>query len=94
MRLMENQFEKDAMLLRSIHKILLKQWDPLKIKHLPSMRDEYEDYLPQIFKLLRNRASETEIFEYLWWVESKVLERQGNRDITAQAARDLFGLSI
>ncbi len=36
----------DAKLLHAIHNILLKEWDPFGIRRMPSMRDEYDDYLP------------------------------------------------
>lgn len=94
MILMGNQYEKDALLLREIHKILLKQWDPLKIKRLPSMRDEYEEYLPHLFKLLRNDAKEIAIFEYLWWVESILLEKPRDRKYAIKAAQALRDLKI
>lgn len=77
----------DAKLLHAIHNILLKEWDPLGIRRMPSMRDEYDDYLPNIFKLIRDNSSESEIFEYLWWIELKVLEKTGRKEHTLKIAK-------
>ena len=77
---MDVQHTRDATLLHAIHKILLKEWDPLRIRHIPAMRDEYDDYLPNIFKLIRENSNETEIFEYLWWIEQNILEKKGKKE--------------
>ena len=72
---MDLKSNPDAKLLHAIHNILLKEWDPLGIRRMPSMRDEYDDYLPNIFKLIRDNSSESEIFEYLWWIENNTTFR-------------------
>jgi hypothetical protein len=89
---MDAEHTRDATLLHAIHKILLKEWDPLRIRHIPTMRDEYDDYLPNIFKLIQDKSSETEIFDYLWWVEHKVLEKVGRKDHTLRIAALLKSL--
>lgn len=83
---MDVEHTRDATLLHAIHKILLKEWDPLQIRHIPAMRDEYEDYLPNIFKMITQNLSETEIFEYLWWIEQNVMERKGKKENTLRVA--------
>lgn len=84
---MDLKSNPDAKLLHAIHNILLKEWDPLGIRRIPSMRDEYDDYLPNIFKLIRDNSSESEIFEYLWWIELKVLEKTGRKEHTLKIAK-------
>ncbi len=73
-------------LLHAINKILLKDWDPLRIYRNPALQDEYEEYLPSLFRFICEQASETEIFEYLWWVENKVMEVKGNKTHTLKIA--------
>ena len=36
-------------LLHAINKILIKDWDPLRIYRNPALQDEYEEYLPSLF---------------------------------------------
>ncbi|MDK1683016.1 hypothetical protein [Acinetobacter terrestris] len=83
-----------TLLLHAIHKILLKEWDPLGIRSIPSMCDEYEDYLPKIFNLICDNADESEIFEYLWRIENKVMEKRGNRQHTLRIASLLKELQL
>ena len=73
---MEASKNKDVKLLHAIHKILLQEWDPLGICRNPAMRDEYEDYLPRIFHMLLENVTESEIFDYLWRIEHKVMEQK------------------
>ena len=84
---MQSKHNRDASLLYAIHKILLKEWDPLGIRRIPALRDEYDDYLPNIFKLIQEDSSESEIFEYLWWIELKVLEKTGRKEHTLKIAK-------
>lgn len=83
---MNVEHTRDATLLHAIHKILLKEWDPLGIQRIPTMRDEYDDYLPNIFRMIRQNSSESEIFEYLWWIEQKVIEKKGVKEKTLRVA--------
>ncbi|WP_291353777.1 hypothetical protein [Acinetobacter sp. UBA3106] len=91
---MEAAQKKDVTLLHAIHKILLQEWDPLGIRCNPSMRDEYEDYLPKIFNMLNEDASESEIFDYLWRIEHKVMEQKGNKQHTLRIASLLKALLV
>ncbi|AYA68351.1 hypothetical protein CDG62_08390 [Acinetobacter sp. WCHA55] len=79
-------------LLHAINKILIKDWDPLGIYRNPALQDEYEEYLPSLFRFICEQASETEIFEYLWWVENKVMEVKGNKTHTLRIAHLLKDL--
>lgn len=91
---MKVEHTNDATLLHAIHKILLKEWDPLGIRYIPSMCDEYEDYLPKIFMMICDHADESEIFEYLWRVENKIMEKRGNRQHTLRIASLLKDLQF
>ncbi|MGS0704944.1 hypothetical protein ACVBEE_00005 [Acinetobacter sp. ANC 3781] len=92
---MKVEHTNDAtLLLHAIHKILLKEWDPLGIRSIPLMRDEYEDYLPKLFMMICDKADESEIFEYLWRVENKIMEKRGNRQHTLRIASLLKDLQL
>lgn len=88
-------FTKDnphVSLLHAINTILIKDWDPLHIHRNPTMQDEYEEYLPSLFQFICEKSSETEIFEYLWWVENKIMEVKGNKAHTLKIAHLLKNL--
>ena len=90
----EVEQNRDASLLHAIHKILLKDWDPLGIGSRPAMRDEYDEFLPKIFMLIKSEVSESEIFEYLWRLETVVMEKRGNKAHTARIASLLKHIKI
>lgn len=91
---MSAEYNHDVSLLHAIHNILLLQWDPLPIGHIATMRDEYEAYLPKLFKLTLEQATENEIFEYLWTLEHQLLEHkiQSDKTRTLAAAHQLKAL--
>ena len=54
-------------------------WDPIGVAGAPGARDEYESYLPQIFKLLRGGARGDEIAEYLVRIETESMGLANSR---------------
>ena len=57
-------------LYRRVDEILFYLWDPIGICDIPMARDEYQSYLPQVFKLLINDSKDHEVSAYLIKVES------------------------
>ena len=51
-------------LYKGIDEILWKEWDPIGVSSY-GLRDEYNRYLPQVFKLAFEDATLREIAEYL-----------------------------
>ncbi|MFI5305118.1 MAG: hypothetical protein ACHQYP_10035 [Nitrospiria bacterium] len=78
---------------KAIHDILIKEWDPIGVENVPEAQDEYDSYIPQIYKRLITRASEQNLFDYLWWVETEHMELSGNRTITWTIVHKLFQLN-
>lgn len=50
--------------------ILLSDWDPLNIGDNPNLADEYDDYIPELLRLVNNRADFGMIERYLRKIES------------------------
>ena len=76
-----------------IHDILLKEWDPIGVRHIPEAQDEYNAYVAEVYRLLTKRASRQEIFDYLWWVETKHMSLCGDRQRTEMIAEKLAELA-
>ena len=76
----------------AIHKILIEEWDPIGVGDIPEAQDEYDSYIPQIYKMLIARKPKHEIFEYLWWLETEHMSLSGDRQRTEQYAERLFNL--
>jgi len=50
---------------RVIGEALHYVWDPIGVSGVPQARDEYDNYVPQVFALLRAGASESEVSAHL-----------------------------
>lgn len=59
---------------RAIDEVLHYVWDPIGVNSIPQARDEYHEYLPQVFSMLRDGANESAIAAYL---TSLTTERMG-----------------
>lgn len=60
---------KDAELYRRCEEVLHYMWDPIGVRGEPGARDEYEDYLPQIFTLVRDGVEKQKIVDHLLQLE-------------------------
>ncbi len=73
-------------LYKRIDEILWTDWDPVGVSGVPEARDEYYGYLPTVFQLVLENASENKITEYLLWVETKRMGLSGNQQKCKQIA--------
>lgn len=60
-----NQRSRDQELYARIDEVIHFIWDPIGVAGVPEARDEYDSYLPQVFRLLRDNAGEERIASYL-----------------------------
>jgi hypothetical protein len=70
----------------------MHQWDPIGVSDIPEADDEYDSYVPAIYKLLLERAPAQEVFDYLWWAETEHMCLSGNRLTTEAVAARLVEL--
>lgn len=75
-----------------IKRILLNEWDPIGISELPEAQDEYDAYAPVVYQLLSRHAAASEVFEYLWQIETKHMGLRGDREKTEEIAEKLVAL--
>jgi hypothetical protein len=75
---------KDKELLRRIDEILHYLWDPIGVAGVPQARDEYESYVPQVFRLLKATVDGKDVVEYLHWLSTEHMGMGGNRDCNAK----------
>ena len=83
---MDNLFET---IRRAVH----INWDPIGVFELRTEMGEYDFYIKGLYELISKKASEKEIFEYLWTVETNSIGLQGNRSATERFAKWLWDLS-
>jgi hypothetical protein len=58
---------KELVLYCAIDEILWRDWDPIGISQIEGLRDEYQMYLPQVFKLAL-AGERSKIADYLFTV--------------------------
>lgn len=80
-------------LFGTIRRAVHKNWDPIGVSELTTELGEYDPYVQGLYKLVYNNASEKEIFDYLWTVETDSIGLQGNRPATERFAKWLWELS-
>jgi hypothetical protein len=76
----------------AIRKILIDEWDPIGINHIPEAADEYDSYISGIHALLIRHESEHKIFDHLWNIETERMGLYGNRVRTEQVVISLMRL--
>ncbi|QDP00280.1 hypothetical protein [Thalassotalea sp. PS06] len=77
-------------LYRRVDEILFYLWDPIGVCDIPMARDEYQSYLPQVFKLLLNNSKDHEVSAYLIKVESGSMGMSANSKKALEVARLLI----
>jgi len=76
-------------LVRQVRHGLLEDWDPIGVQGIEEAADEYDNYVGPLCDLISRRVSGTEIFDYLWWLETEQIGLPGNRAATAAFATRL-----
>ena len=77
---------------QAIHQVLIKEWDPIGIRHIPEAQDEYDQYIPQIYQMLISSKPKHELFDYLWELERDHMALSGNHQKTERCAEMLLKL--
>jgi len=70
---------KDFLLYKKIDDILWFNWDPIGINDI-APRDEYQGYVPGIFRLVKENASRHEIADKLYRLETENMGMSGSRE--------------
>ena len=73
----------------AIRNILMKYWDPIGVEDEPEAQDEYDDYIPVIWKLLISRESARVIAATLQAIEIEQMGLPANQPRALSAAEKL-----
>lgn len=73
-------------LYKRIDEILWKDWDPIGVFGASAARDEYRAYLPQVFRLVLGGATQKQIAEHLFALETDAIELSGDKQRCASVA--------
>lgn len=89
---MTYDLDKRVALFRAAISAALMEWDPLGIRGIVELQDEYDAYVQPIHQLLASHLPEIRqaIFNYLWSVETKTLNLDGDRHAIDRCAARLM----
>ncbi len=80
----------DAGTLRDrVSAALRHEWDPIGVGAIAEARDEYDAYADVLAGLVRRRAPPSEIFDYLWAVETEDMGLTGDAVATRRFAEEV-----
>jgi len=76
----------------AIKQILLQDWDPIGVNDVPEAQDEYDSYVWGVYSRLIRQASEQELFDYLWEMETGDIGLYGDASHTQAVVEKLMAL--
>ena len=91
---MSNRSERAKEIQEAIRQVLLHEWDPIGVSDIPEAHDEYDSYVGGIYRLLASGASEYQIIERLYNLETVDMGLPGNREGLKRVAEKLAELSV
>jgi hypothetical protein len=91
---MSNRSERAKEIQEAIRQVLLHEWDPIGVSDIPEAQDEYDSYVGGIYRLLASGASEYQIIERLYNLETVDMGLPGNREGLKRVAEKLAELSV
>ena len=84
--------ESEEMLHRRVDEVLYYQWDPIGISKSAWSREEYQSYLPMVFKLLLLHDTATDIADYLNTISTQAMGLNSNIEHDSAIAEFLIEL--
>ena len=55
---------------KALHDVLINEWDPIDVNDSPEAQNEYDSYIPVIFRLVSEGKSDRDIADHLAMIES------------------------
>ncbi len=81
-------------LYKIIDELLWNEWDPIGVNEYKEARDEYYNYIPQVFKLKIDNADNEIIAQYLFKVETDRMGLFGNIENCRRVANIIISTSV
>ena len=91
---MSKRSKKAKEIQEKIRQVLLHDWDPIGVSGIPEAQDEYDSYVGGIYRLLASGASEYQIIERLYNIETVSMGLNGNREGLKGVAEKLAKLDV
>jgi len=89
---MANSNASEELAYGIIRQALWNNWDPIGVRTFSEPKDEYDAYVPVIYNLLKSGASQAEIFDYLWTLETRHMGLEGDMRNTYEFSKLLVSI--
>ena len=94
----DNTFELFGPLAANIREILFHEWDPHSSNHNPVLADVYDDYIPAIYRLVKDRHTTEEediahISAYLNFVVKNYIGKTPDKELNLDVAAKIFAVA-
>ena len=87
--------ERSKRIQENIRQVLLHDWDPIGVQDAPEAQDEYDGYVGGVYRLLTSGASEKQVIDHLWHIETDAMGLSGlDPGKLAPVARKLRALGV
>ena len=94
MELCRQEVRKEIEELRTrIDEIMFYKWDPLHLSNSNWSRDEYESYVPEVFRLALESTSYQPIADYLTQVATEIMSMTADKEHDIEVAELIFSLA-
>ena len=77
-----------------IRHVLMDVWDPIGVRDSPSAWDEYDGYIGRLYELLVDKASDSDLTEYLYWAAHENMGLDVTRSDMANTVEALKKISL
>jgi len=86
-------FELFGPLATSIRELLFLEWDPCSSNHNPVSVDLYDDYIPAIHRLAKDRQPIEDIAAYLNFIVKNYIGETPDKELNLEVATKIFALA-
>lgn len=86
-------FINDLTTYEKIEKVLIDEWNPLKLNETCEAMRKYSSYISRVYELLLFQKNKSEITDYLLWAETEEMKLTGNREKTEKITQKLLNVS-
>ncbi len=91
----QTKLERAGQIEESIRQVLLHDWDPIGVRDVPEAQHEYDSYVGGVYRLLVSGASEQQVADHLWRIETDAMGLSAlDRARFAPVARKLRALDV
>ena len=91
---MDQRKERATEIQDNIRDVLMKNWDPIGVSNESGAQDEYDGYIGGIYRLLANRASEKQIIDHLYKIETENMELESSKKTLKDVATALMKIDV